>query len=67
FRLDRLDGAPAEQATRRFGKAPLLVIPISGKAQICGEAIEPGQCGFAPSLGDVAIDGPVLLAQPCTT
>lgn len=67
FRLDRADGAMAPSTSARFGTAPLLVIPTSGTAHIAGEAIAPGQCGFAPSLAEVKIDGPVLLAQPCSS
>jgi mannose-6-phosphate isomerase len=67
FRLDRADGAIAEATSARFGDRPLLVIPTSGKARISGEAIAPGQCGYAPSLAEVAIEGPVLLAQPCAS
>ncbi len=66
FRLDRADGEIAPATSTRFGNHPLLVIPISGAARISGEAVAPGQCGFAPSLADVEIDGPVLFAQPCT-
>jgi mannose-6-phosphate isomerase len=67
FRLDRVEGAIAEATSARFVGAPLLVTPISGDARISGETIAPGQCGFAPSLAEVTIDGPVLLAQPCST
>ena len=66
FRRDRADGAIPPATSARFGERPLLVIPICGNARISGEAVAPGQCGYAPSLGKVEIDGPVLLAQPCT-
>lgn len=66
FRLDRVWGTPGPAVTRRY-KGALLVLPREGMARIGGEAIAPGQCGFAPSLDavDFAPDGHCLIAQPC--
>lgn len=64
FRLDRLDGPPGADVLGRFGSGLVLVIPFAGKARIAGETVAPGQCGVAPSLKSVEIEGTVLIAQP---
>lgn len=66
FRLDRLDGAPDSGVLRRYGDAPVLVIPTAGWAELEGETVHPGACALAPGLDRVAISGTVLVAQPCT-
>lgn len=67
FRLDRLDGPPDAATLRRYGKAPVLVIPTEGEARLGNETVNPGTCALAPSLASVTISGLVLVAQPCST
>lgn len=66
FRLDRIDGLPGAGTAARY-PGSLLVIPREGTAMVAGEAVEPGQCALAHSLGDVAFDpaGSCLITQPC--
>jgi mannose-6-phosphate isomerase len=66
FRLDRIEGEVPGMLAERYS-GPLLAIPLEGEVGIAGEAVAPGQCALAPSVGDVSI-GPgayCLLAQPC--
>lgn len=65
FRLERIEGVPDSAVLARFGKAPVLVLPLLGTAHIAHEAILPGDCGQAPSLDTVTISGTALVAQPC--
>ena len=65
FRLDRIDGAIDEATAARYTGGPLLVIPGAGSATIAGELIAAGQCGVAPSLDGVRIEGFALIAQSC--
>lgn len=65
FRLDRLDGAPSGTVRRRYGDAPLLVIPIDAPVTLAGEELAAGGCGLAETLSDVAFgEGRALIAQP---
>jgi mannose-6-phosphate isomerase len=64
FRLARLDGAPSLEVAARYA-GPLLVIPLEGQAIVAGEAVAPGQCALATTLGDVDFAGKCLIAQPC--
>jgi mannose-6-phosphate isomerase len=65
FRLDRIEGSP-EAATAERYPGRLLVIPLTGVAQVAGEQVEPGQCAMAQGLPDVdfAADGQFLIAAP---
>jgi len=65
FRLDRIDGEPAEAIAAKYD-GPLLVIPREGLATVEGERVAPGECALAPSLADVtfAERGSCLIAQP---
>ncbi len=69
FRLVQIEGGPDAATAGRFGDAPVLVIPRSGKAEVAGETIAPGGCALANSLGAVKFDsfGTCLVAQPCGT
>ncbi|WP_067733985.1 class I mannose-6-phosphate isomerase [Novosphingobium naphthalenivorans] len=66
FLLDQVEGAPSGEVSARY-PGPLLVIPREGEVQVAGEAIAPGGCALAASLGDVAFaaDGLCLLARAC--
>jgi mannose-6-phosphate isomerase len=64
FRLDRLDGPPAAEVTERYAGA-VLVIPLEGGVVAGGEAVAPGECALAPSIGAVTFLGRCLIAQPC--
>lgn len=65
FRLERIEGVPDSAVLARFGKAPVLVVPLSGTARIAGETIAPGACAHASGLVKVHISGAALVAQPC--
>ena len=69
FRLDRIVGAPDAAITARYGKAPLIVIPLSGSTCVASESIVPGGCAFALSLAAVRFDSSssIMIAQPCGT
>lgn len=65
FRLDRIDGAPDAATGARYAGGPLLVIPVDAPVTLAGRAIEPGGCGLADRLSDIAFgDGRALIAQP---
>jgi mannose-6-phosphate isomerase len=66
FRLDRIEGAPDAATVGRYAAAPVLVIPLSGVAEIGGTEVAPGQCGVAPEIAAVEFDktGLSLVAQP---
>lgn len=66
FRLDRADGPPDAELAERYD-GPLLAIPLDGPVTVAGEAVAPGECAKAASLGDIAIPTGTrcLLAQPC--
>ena len=66
FLLDRLDGPPSDAVAKRYGHAPLLVIPRSAGVSVGGEAIAPGECALAKSLAHVALaaETKCLIAQP---
>ncbi len=68
FRLDRLAGAPDPATASRYAGAPLLVIPMQGAVRVAGEAILPGQCALAESIGAVVFfsDSLALIAQDST-
>ena len=53
----------------RTGAVPLLVIPRSAGVAVRGEAIAPGECALAQSLGEVALAAQAmsLIAQPART
>ena len=55
FLLDRLDGPASAAVAARYGSAPLLVIPRSAGVSVSGEAIAPGDCALASSLGVVVL------------
>ena len=55
FLLDRLDGPASPSVAARYGSAPLLVIPRSAGVSVSGEAIAPGDCALASSLGVVVL------------
>lgn len=65
FQLHRLDGEP-DAAIREAYAGPLLVIPREGAVGHCGETLNPGECGQAASIDDVAFDpaGLCLIARP---
>ena len=67
FRVIRLDGAPDPDLVASWC-GPALVVPLSGRYEIAGEEVGPGQCALAMGLADIAWHGPAqcLLAQPCT-
>lgn len=67
FRLERIDGAQDEAWRDRFGGGPVLVAPVAGGAVVDGEAVAPGQCAFAATVGAITAnhDAVVLVAQPC--
>lgn len=67
FRLDRIDGLPAGDIAARYAGAPLLVIPMTGSAQVSGSPVAPGECAIAADLDSVtfAADALVLIAQDC--
>ena len=69
FRLDRLHGPASASVADRYGAAPLLVIPRSAGVAVRGEAIAPGECALAQSLGEVALAAQAmsLIAQPART
>jgi mannose-6-phosphate isomerase len=66
FRLDRLDSAPDAATIARYGDRPLLVIPVDEPVTLGGEAVAPGGCGLAGSIGAIgfADGGRALIAQP---
>ncbi len=67
FRLDRLDGPPDAATSARY-RGALLVVPLTGTIAVAGEAIAPGGCALAPSLGAVAVPAgsQCLVTQPVT-
>jgi mannose-6-phosphate isomerase len=66
FRLDRIDANAPDDLGSRYGAGPLLVIPVDAPIELAGQALAPGECGLACSLGDIAFpeEGKILLAQP---
>ena len=64
FRLDQLDGVADAALTARY-RGPLLVIPREGEALVAGEAVKPGECAAAASIGEIEVHGVALIAQPC--
>jgi mannose-6-phosphate isomerase len=65
FRVDRIEGAPDAALAARY-PGPLLVIPRLGTVHVAGEAVRPGECALAPSLGEIEM-GPIaqaLIAAP---
>jgi mannose-6-phosphate isomerase len=65
FRLDRIAGRPSPSVIERY-QGPLLVIPRAGEARVAGEAVAPGECALAGSIGEVefAAEGTCLITQP---
>lgn len=65
FRLDRLDGAPDQQAAARYA-GPLLVVPIDCSVTVEGVPVAPGQCALAKDLATIGFpaSGLSLIAQP---
>ena len=65
FTLHRLDGEP-DAALRDEYSGPMLVIPRGGAVRVRAERIEPGGCGYAAGIGEVAFDpaGRCLIARP---
>lgn len=63
FRLDRIDGPPAQAIAKHYDGA-LLVVPLDNPVQIAGEEIAPGECALAPALDAISITGRCLIAQP---
>lgn len=64
FRLARISGAPDSQLKARFA-GPLLVIPLTGEAEIDGRLVRAGECALAGSLDGVTCTGTALVAQSC--
>ena len=64
FRLDRLSGPPSAELRSRYA-GPLMILPIDKPVTLDGEAILPGECGMADSIGDIIMDddGICLIAQ----
>jgi mannose-6-phosphate isomerase len=67
FRLDRIDGQIDAATLARYRNGLVLVIPIAGRAVIAGARIAAGECGVAASLADGGVEGPALIAQPCSS
>ena len=65
FRLDRIDGRPDPETMGRYA-GPLFVVPLNCSLSVAGEAVAPGQCALAQSLGAVNFpaSGLSLIAQP---
>ena len=65
FTLHRLDGEP-EADLRAAYSGPLLVVPRFGELWIGGEALRPGECGWAGGIDEVTFDpdGQCLIARP---
>ena len=65
FRLDRIDGRPDPETMGRYA-GPLFVVPLNCSLSVAGEAVAPGQCALAQSLGAVKFpaSGLSLIAQP---
>ncbi|MEO6041524.1 MAG: class I mannose-6-phosphate isomerase [Croceibacterium sp.] len=65
FRLDSVAGQPDERLAALY-RGALLVIPREGTAHVEGEAVAPGECALASSLGAVtfAPSGSALITQP---
>ena len=65
FQLHRLDGEP-DAAIREAYAGPLLVIPRKGAVGHGGETLNPGECGQAALIDDIAFDpaGLCLIARP---
>lgn len=51
FRFSQCQGAPSAELCRRHGGA-VLALPLEGSVRIGGEAIGPGECGLAASIGE---------------
>lgn len=49
FRFSQCRGAATPELRERH-TGPVLALPLAGAVAIAGEAIESGECGFAPSL-----------------
>lgn len=67
FRLDQVEGSPAEALAAVYEAEPLLVIPREGPVHIAGREVAAGECGLALDLREVefATTGVCLLARPC--
>lgn len=66
FRLDRVDGRPAEAVAARYGDRPLLAIPVDGPILAGAQPVEPGACAVT-RLAELSIAAGVrcLIAQDC--
>ncbi|HKT84560.1 MAG TPA: class I mannose-6-phosphate isomerase [Novosphingobium sp.] len=66
FLLDQVEGEPAPEITARYPGA-MLVIPRAGAVTVGGEAVAPGGCALAKSLGEIGFtpDSVCLLARAC--
>lgn len=66
FRLDRIDDPGRPGLSERYGKRPLLVLPLAGEVRIGGDRLLPGTCGLAAQLADLVVSGLALIAQPAS-
>lgn len=66
FRLIRLDGPPSAAARESYAGKPLLVIPVDATVELGEETLEPGACGMARDIAELAMPavGRALIAQP---
>ena len=66
FRLDRVEGAPGEAVHREYSDGA-LALPLEGEVRIkrTGEAVQSGECLYAPSLSalDFSEAGVTLLTR----
>ena len=65
FALDRLEGEPNSSLGAEYA-GPLLVIPLEDAVRIGEARIDPGECGYAAGIGEVAFAraGRCLIARP---
>ena len=65
FTAHRVEGQPGDALTADYA-GPLLVIPVTGTVVVGGQAVAPGTCAYAPSIGAVtfAHDGRAIIVRP---
>lgn len=65
FTLHRLDGEPDAELRAAYA-GPLLVVPRRGAVRIGDDVLEPGNCGWAADIAEMAFapDGQYLIARP---
>jgi mannose-6-phosphate isomerase len=66
FRVDLVDGEPADATAEAYGDTPLLVIPLVGVVTVGPDPVSAGQCALAHSLAEVELSKNTrcLLARP---